>query len=243
MSKLFDLTGKTAVITGGAGLLGKKHAEAIREAGGSVVLTDIVEHPGCVYMDVTDKQSIENVANNLERVDILINNAALNPKMVEKGDNRFEDFSLERWNAGINVNVTGAFLCSQVFIKKMVKDNVSGVVLNIASDLGIIAPDQRIYDGDVKPVDYSVTKHAINGLTKYLSTYFAEDNIRVNTLSPAGVYTNQDPEFVERLTNLIPMKRMANVDDYKGAILFLCSDASKYMTGANLVIDGGRTIW
>ena len=132
MSKLFDLTGKTAVITGGAGLLGKKHAEAIREAGGNVVLTDIVEHPGCVYMDVTDKHSIENVANNLERVDILINNAALNPKMVEKGDNRFEDFSLERWNAGINVNVTGAFLCSQVFIKKMVKDNVSGVVLNIA---------------------------------------------------------------------------------------------------------------
>ena len=243
MQKLFDLTGKTAIITGGAGLLGKKHAEAIVSAGGTAILTDIVEDPDCVYMDVTDKDSIEKVANSFSRVDILINNAALNPKMIEKGENRFEDFSLHRWNQSINVNLTGAFLCSQVFINKMVRDNVKGTVINIASDLGIIAPDQRIYEEDVKPVDYSVTKHGVIGLTKYLSTYFAEKNIRVNCLSPAGVYTNQDPGFVKRLANLIPMGRMASVEDYKGAIVFLCSDASTYMTGANLIIDGGRTVW
>jgi NAD(P)-dependent dehydrogenase (short-subunit alcohol dehydrogenase family) len=243
MKGIFDLTGKTAVITGGAGLLGRKHAEAIESAGGSVVLTDIVDDPDCVYMDVTDKASIEKVASSIERVDILINNAALNPKMVEKGDNNFETFSLERWNQGINVNLTGAFLCSQVFINKMVQQGSTGVVINVASDLGVIAPDQRIYDGDVKPVDYSVTKHGIIGLTKYLSTYYADKGIRVNSLSPAGVYTNQDPEFVKRLSNLIPMGRMANIRDYMGAIIFLCSNASSYMTGTNLIIDGGRTTW
>jgi len=243
MQKLFDLTGKTALITGGAGLLGKKHAEAIRSAGGNVVLTDIAEDPECIYMDVTDKDSIQEVADTVGRVDILINNAALNPKMIEKGENSFENFSLKRWNQGIDTNLTGAFLCSQVFINKMVKDGVKGVVINIASDLSIIAPDQRIYEGDVKPVDYSVTKHGLVGLTKYLSTYFADKGIRVNCLSPAGVYTSQDASFVNRLTNLIPMGRMASVDEYKGAIVFLCSDASAYMTGANLVIDGGRTVW
>jgi NAD(P)-dependent dehydrogenase (short-subunit alcohol dehydrogenase family) len=243
MQKLFDLTGKTALITGGAGLLGKKHAEAIRSAGGHVVLTDIVDDPECIYMDVTDKNNIEEVANSLGPVDILINNAALNPKMVEKGENRFENFSLQRWNQGIEVGLTGAFLCSQVFINKMVRDDIQGSVINIASDLSIIAPDQRIYQGDVKPVDYSVTKHAIIGLTKYLATYFAEKGIRINSLSPSGVYTNQDASFVKRLSSLIPMNRMASVDEYKGAIIFLCSDASSYMTGANLIIDGGRTVW
>ena len=243
MKNLFDLTGKTAVITGGAGLLGQKHAEAIKSAGGSVVLTDIVDHPDCIYMDVTDKASIEKVASRIPRVDILINNAALNPKMVEKEDNNFETFSLDRWNQGINVNLTGAFLCSQVFINKMVADGIQGTVINIASDLSVIAPDQRIYEGDVKPVGYSVTKHALIGLTKYLATYFADKNIRVNSLSPGGVYTNQDHEFVKRLSNLIPMGRMASEDEYGGAIVFLSSDASSYMTGANLILDGGRSVW
>lgn len=243
MKNLFDLTGKTALITGAAGLLGKKHAEAIMSAGGNVILTDVVDDPECIYMDVTDKASIKKVANDIERVDILINNAALNPKMVERGENKFEHFSLERWNQGINVNLTGAFLCSQVFISKMIEDNIKGVIINIASDLGIIAPDQRIYDGDVKPVDYSVTKHGLIGLTKYLSTYYADKNIRVNSLSLGGVYTNQDEDFVNRLSNLIPMGRMASVDEYKGAIVFLCSEANSYMTGGNLILDGGRTIW
>ena len=172
---MFNLKNKVVVITGGAGLLGKMHAEAVREAGGSPVLTDVVEDSDCYYMDVTDKNSIEDFVNSLDKVDVLINNAALNPKMSTKDEtNRFEDFDLEKWNKSLQVNLTGAFLCSQVFINKMIKDKIKGIVINVASDLGVIAPNQTIYEDDVKPVDYSVTKHGIIGLTKYLSTYFAD---------------------------------------------------------------------
>ena len=241
---MFNLKNKVVVITGGAGLLGKMHAEAVREAGGSPVLTDVVEDSDCYYMDVTDKNSIEDFANSLDKVDVLINNAALNPKMSTKDEtNRFEDFDLEKWNKSLHVNLTGAFLCSQVFINKMIKDKIKGIVINVASDLGVIAPNQTIYEDDVKPVDYSVTKHGIIGLTKYLATYFADKNIRVNSISPGGIYTNQSKDFVERLSKLIPMGRMANKDEYKGAIMFLCSDASSYMTGENVIIDGGKTVW
>ena len=125
----------------------------------------------------------------------------------------------------------------------MVDANIKGVVINIASDLGVIAPDQRIYEDDVKPVDYSVTKHGIIGLTKYLATYYADKGIRVNSISPSGVYTDQPKEFVDKLSNLIPMGRMAHKDEYKGAIVYCCSNESSYMTGHNLIIDGGRTIW
>ena len=241
---MFNLKNKVVVITGGAGLLGKMHAEAVREAGGSPILTDVVEDSDCYYMDVTDKNSIEDFVNSLDKVDVLINNAALNPKMSTKDETkRFEDFDLEKWNKSLQVNLTGAFLCSQVFINKMIKDKIKGIVINVASDLGVIAPNQTIYEDDVKPVDYSVTKHGIIGLTKYLSTYFADKNIRVNSISPGGIYTNQSKEFVKRLSELIPMGRMANKDEYNGAIMFLCSDASSYMTGHNLILDGGRTIW
>ena len=241
----FSLKDKVVVITGGAGLLGKMHAEAVREAGGKPILTDVIDDGDCHYMDVTDKNSIEEFVDKyFDRVDVLINNAALNPKMSTKDEtNKFEDFSLDKWNKSLEVNLTGAFLCSQVFINKMIKDKTKGVVINVASDLGVIAPNQNIYDGDVKPVDYSVTKHAIIGLTKYLSTYFGDKNIRVNAISPGGVYTNQSDDFVERLSKLIPMGRMANKDEYKGAIVFLCSDASSYMNGHNLILDGGRTVW
>ena len=244
MFNKFSLKDKVVVITGGAGLLGKMHAEAVIEAEGTVILTDIVDNDKCHYMDVTDKKSIENFVNSLDRVDVLINNAALNPKMSTKDEtNRFEDFSLEKWNKSLQVNLTGAFLCSQVFINKMIKDKTNGVVINVSSDLGVIAPNQTIYEDDVKPVDYSVTKHGIIGLTKYLSTYFADKNIRVNSISPGGVYTNQSDDFVDRLSKLIPMGRMANKDEYKGAIVFMCSDASSYMNGHNLILDGGRTVW
>jgi|TARA_B100000073_G_C23722127_1_gene568018 NAD(P)-dependent dehydrogenase (short-subunit alcohol dehydrogenase family) len=241
----FSLKDKVVVITGGAGLLGKMHAEAVREAGGKPILTDVIDDGDCHYMDVTDKNSIEEFVDKyLDRVDVLINNAALNPKMSTKDEtNKFEDFSLDKWNKSLEVNLTGTFLCSQVFINKMIKDKTKGVVINVASDLGVIAPNQNIYDGDVKPVDYSVTKHAIIGLTKYLSTYFGDKNIRVNAISPGGVYTNQSDDFVERLSKLIPMGRMANKDEYKGAIVFLCSEASSYMNGHNLILDGGRTVW
>jgi NAD(P)-dependent dehydrogenase (short-subunit alcohol dehydrogenase family) len=241
---MFDLKDKVVVITGGAGLLGKMHAEAVTEAGGTALLTDVVKSDNCHYMDVTDKKSIQNFFDGLSKVDVLINNASLNPKMVsKKEDNKFENFNLDDWNKSLNVNLTGSFLCSQVFINKIIKDRNGGCIINISSDLGVIAPDQRIYGDDFKPVDYSVTKHGIIGLTKYLSTYFADKGIRVNSISPGGVYTNQSMEFVNNLSKLIPMGRMAHKDEYKGAIVFLCSDASSYMTGHNLIIDGGRSVW
>ena len=263
---MFDLNGKTALITGGCGLLGVQHAEAILEFGGEVILTDVISdtsrviklkekygtNVSSVYMDVTDKSSIQKVVDKFEKIDILINNAALDPK-VEDGleyKNKFEHLDLDSWNKTIDVILNGTFLCSQVVVNKMLSTGLEseycrdgGVILNIASDLSIISPDQRIYGDGVKPASYGVAKAGVVNLTKYLSTYLAKKNIRVNSLSPAGVYNNQSDEFVSKFRDLIPMDRMAKPDEYKGAIVFMCSDASSFMTGHNLVIDGGRTIW
>ena len=269
---LFDLTSRVAVITGGAGLLGHHHAEAIAAAGGRPVLVDlaaadpaaaaarIAEQHGVEALglnaDITDPAQVAGLlATTLDAfgtVDILINNAANNPK-VEAGQttwSRFEQFPLSMWDADVAVGLTGAFLCSQTFGAEMARRG-KGVILNIASDLAVIAPDQRLYrrtglradEQPVKPVTYSVVKTALLGLTRYLATYWAESGVRVNAISPGGVENGQDAAFVERLSALIPMGRMAHQDEYQGAILFLCSDASSYMTGANLVIDGGRSSW
>ena len=272
MKNLFDLTGKTALITGGGGLLGPKHAEAIVEYGGNVILADwhkdkakenarlINEKNGKtvakgVYMDVTDKELIQSVVDKYDKIDILINNAAKDPK-VENSEgmtpsSRFETMTSEYWNEGIGASLHGTFFCSQVVANKMLETG-GGVIIYIASCLGNIAPDQRIYRKEdtpenmqnVKPITYTASKWAIVGMTKYLATYFGERDIRVNCLSPTGVWNEKIPEFmVKRISNLNPMNRMANIDEYKGAIVFLCSDASSYMTGANLVVDGGKTIW
>jgi len=271
-SNYYDLTGKTALITGAAGLLGREHAVALAALGAKVVLTDLSE-PGLEIvsrelsfeispkqiqtyeMDVTSVGSIKSVQEKLDQeVDILINNAAIDPKVNANNNlieiSRFEHFPLSQWNFQLEVGLTGAFLCSQAFGKAMAKRG-SGVILNIASDLSIIAPDQRLYQRSdssqeqqpVKPVTYSVMKTALVGLTRYLATYWAEKGVRVNALSPGGVYNGQGEEFVTRLTNLIPMGRMADHDEYHGAIQFLCSSASRYMTGQNIVIDGGRSVW
>ena len=268
----FKLDGKVCVITGGAGLLGIKHAEALLDAGAMVVLVDINREklnnvvvqlsarPGCKSrvggsnFDITDEESvISNIQlmwGTIGPISVLINNAANCPKLPETRHTRFESFDLRVWQADFDVNVTGAFLMSREIGKRMAQDK-GGVIVNIASDLGIIASDQRIYrqegladdEQPVKPVSYTVTKHALIGLTKYMATYWADKGVRVNSLSPASVYNNQPEDFVQKLTNLIPMGRMSNVDEFKAAILFLCSDASSYMTGTNLVIDGGRTCW
>ena len=187
-------------------------------------------------------------------MDTLINNAAINPKVSSDGvlsnPNRFENFDLDLWNLEINVGLTGAFLCTKVFGEKMAA-NGFGNIINIASDLGVIAPTQSLYEipgiaddeQNTKPVTYSVIKHGLLGLTKYTATYWAHKNVRCNALSPGGVFNNQDPSFVSKLNTMIPLQRMCELTDLQGAIQFLCSDASSYMNGHNLVLDGGRSIW
>lgn len=270
----FDLTDRVAIITGGAGLLGVKHAEAIAEMGGVPVLVDLFEDRAAAAaesiraqydrpavglgVDITQPEQVQAMlARTLEsfgRVDILVNNAANNPKMEDKADgpvwSRFENFPLGVWNQDIAVGLTGAMLCSQV-IGSQLAEQGRGVILNIASDLAVIAPDQRIYrqpglaedQQPVKPVTYSVVKSGLIGLTLYLATYWADRGVRVNALSPGGVFNGQDPAFVQRLTNLIPLGRMAFKDEYQAAVVFLVSDASSYMTGFNMVMAGGRTAW
>lgn len=271
----FNLSGKTALITGAAGLLGREHAAALLETGAEVVLTDIVEadlkaarnqlaekfDPSRILtqvMDVSKSADIRTVCETLQqggaRVDILVNNAAIDPKVRgEQGaleTSRLESFPLEQWNLEVAVGLTGAFLCGQVFGTEMAKDKKGGVILNIASDLSVISPDQSLYRKvglsddmqPVKPVTYSVIKSGLIGLTRYLATYWASKGVRCNALSPGGVFTEQPDEFVIRLTSLIPIGRMASKDEYRSAVQFMCSDASAYMNGQNVVIDGGRSV-
>jgi NAD(P)-dependent dehydrogenase (short-subunit alcohol dehydrogenase family) len=271
----FDLTGRVAVITGGAGMLGRQHAAAIAEAGGSPVLVDLsqdavrdaageIERTHSVRAlgiraDITQQADVDALVTAVKasfgRIDILINNAALT---VKGGGERaaryfapFEEYPLDLWQAALDVNLTGAFLCTQAVGRVMVAQR-RGVILNIASDVGNISPDHRIYEGAINPhtgagfntpIAYATTKAALINFTRYLATYWAEQGIRVNCLSPGGVYAGHDPGFVEQVTSRIPLHRMARLDEYQGAVLFLVSDASSYMTGANLIVDGGRTAW
>lgn len=264
----FDLTSNVAIVTGGAGLLGFEHASCLTTAGAIVYLADINKKKceqiskkigkNClpIYMDVSNEKSVEEVSsfifNQNKRIDILINNAAINPSTKKNSESKFsrlENFKLSDWVNEINVGLTGSFLCSKYFGSIMASLN-KGVILNIASDLSVIAPSQDLYklpnvkdeEQPVKPITYSVVKTGLIGLTRYLASYWAKNNLRVNALSPGGILDNQPEEFLERIANKIPLGRMANKDEYREAVLFLCSEASSYMTGQNIVMDGGRSI-
>lgn len=265
----FDLSGRVAVITGGGGLLGRQHAAAISGAGGVPVLWDVCEldsvqiqlaygnRARAMRVDITDPEAVERavceVVDTFGRIDILVNNAANNPKMENSTGvefSRLENFPLSQWDADLSVGLKGAFLCARS-IGTLMAASGGGVIINIASDLAVIAPDQRLYrrDGEtpdkqpVKPVTYSVVKTGLIGLTRYLATYWCEQGVRCNALSPGGVENGQSENFISKLSSLIPMSRMAYPNEYQGALIFLCSDASSYMNGQNLVIDGGRSCW
>lgn len=272
----YKIKDKVVIITGGAGLLGYNHASAVIDGEGIAVLLDISQEAidfaitklkeeygddvKAVGMtcDITKRDSLETVCSELlekyGHIDGLINNAANNPKVEGNAANmkpiQFENFPIEMWYNDIAVGLTGAMLCAQVFGSVMAKQG-HGVILNISSDLGIIAPDQRIYrkegladdEQNVKPVTYSVIKHGLLGLTKYLATYWAEKGVRTNALCPAGVFNGQNEEFLAKLTNLVPMGRMANKDEYRATVLYMISEASSYMTGSTVIVDGGRTCW
>lgn len=275
-NKKFDLSNKTALITGAAGLLGPQHSAALLEIGAKIIITDISDYKLNIVkeklnntfpnrtiesyvMDVSDYFSIIEVQNSLSNrniyVDILVNNAAVDPKVDKESSfansSRFEKLTKDTWNSELSVGLTGAFLCSQIFGSLMAESGKGGNILNIASDLSVIAPDQRLYYNkeipahlqSVKPVTYSVIKFGLVGLTKYLATYWADKGVRSNALSPGGVLNEQDEVFVKRVSQLIPLGRMASKDEYISAIQFLCSDASSYMNGQNIVMDGGRSVW
>jgi NAD(P)-dependent dehydrogenase (short-subunit alcohol dehydrogenase family) len=268
----FSLEGRVAIITGGAGLLGIRHAEAIASAGGIPVLADVrgaeattrAEEVARTFgsaaagfaCDVTSASSVERLLQDtvarFGRIDILVNNAANNPKVEAPGEafSRFENFPAEQWSADLAVGLTGPFLCAKIVGAAMAGQG-HGVIINISSEYGVIAPDQRLYEREglpsdkqpVKPVTYTVVKAGLHGLTIYLATYWALAGVRVNTITLGGVESGQPAGFLAKATAKIPMGRMARPHDFQGALVYLCSDAAAFVTGANLVVDGGKTIW
>ena len=227
-----------------------KVAEALAQAGHKAL---------AIPTDITQPESVndmvEKVVSSFGRLDILVNSAALDPKFdpdaVSKGiaPGNFEEYPLEQWNAALNVNLTGMFLVTQACVKQMLAQGKKGSIINICSTYGLNGPDQRIYrkaDGSqpaFKPVYYTVTKAGVLGFTKYLSAYYMETEIRVNALTPGGVFNNHDETFVKNYSAKTILGRMARKDEMNGALLFLASEASSYMTGNNLVVDGGWTAW
>lgn len=261
---------KFSMITGAAGLLGVYHAQALINLGHNVLMTDLDlkllkkkskeikklksgQQLILKKLDVTSEKSISNLVKILKKknniINILINNAAIDSKVTKnnKYSNTFENFSIKNWNKEIDVGLTGSMLCSKIIGKEIVKSNIEGIILNIASDLSVIAPNQNLYKNKKfifkKPVTYSVIKHGIVGLTKYLATYWCDNKIRVNALSPGSVFNNQPKSFHREIRKLIPMNRMARKDEYIGTVMYLCSNASSYMTGQNIIVDGGRSVW
>lgn len=265
LNNLFNLTGKVAIVTGAGGQLGGEFVRALLNAGVRVAAFDIsLDSPKSrlkviqserlilVKVDITKKDSIKKglktVIARFGNPDILINNAAIDapPNAGKQDTGPFEDYPEKSWDAMMNVNLKGMFLCCQIIGGRMSKTG-GGSIINISSIYGILSPDQRIYEYKdepfIKPVTYSVSKSGVLNLTRYLATYWAKKRLRVNTITFGGVFNKQDEKFLKNYTNKVPLGRMARQNEYNGAILFLASDASSYMTGSNLIIDGGWSAW
>ena len=263
ITKLFDLSDRVIIITGAAGNLGSKYAEGLSQAGANLVLADL-DYARCkklgkqleskystktlaVKLDLTNKISIKNMVTKsmkeFSKIDVLINNAAYQGNQKTRKI-KFEDFPLNEWNKAVSVNLTGIFLTCQEVGKIMVKQK-NGNIINISSTYGLVAPDQRIYgvSGQNAAAFYSATKAAIINLTRYLASYWNRTGIRVNSLSPGGVENSQEANFIKNYSEKTILGRMAQKDEYIGSIIFLSSDASSYMTGSNLIVDGGWTAW
>jgi len=269
----FELGGRVALVTGGAGLLGAEFCRTLAEAGAAVMVVDLNQEAAgrvaeglrtagyparSAAADITDRAAVNDLLaatlKEFGRLDILVNSAALDPKFdpeaVKKGltPGRFEDYPLELWNAALNVNLTGMFLVTQACVRPMLDQGRKGSIINICSTYGLNGPDQRIYVKDgtrlaYKPVYYTVTKAGVLGFTKYLAAYYMGTEIRVNALTPGGVFNDHDPTFAANYSAKTILGRMAKKDEMNGALLFLASEASSYMTGGNLVVDGGWTAW
>ncbi|MBN3583004.1 SDR family oxidoreductase [Algoriphagus aestuarii] len=265
ISPLFDLTGKVALVTGGAGLLASEHAIALADHGAIVYLADknleacqkavsILNQAGynqikALELDVTSRGSwqttLDLILSSEKEINILINNAGFTNQSKSKNfDSGFEDFPLEDWNNIIQVNLTGCFIGCQVIGAHMLS-NGHGSIINIASLYGVVSPNHRIYPGTgiSQPVAYSVSKHGVVALTKYLATLWAEKGIRVNALTPGGIWNGHQGLFLERFEQLNPIGRMSDKTELRGGIVYLASEASSHVVGHNLVIDGGWTAW
>jgi NAD(P)-dependent dehydrogenase (short-subunit alcohol dehydrogenase family) len=268
MENIFSLSGKTAIVTGSLGLIGKFHCRALYDAGANLIVTD-VDETGCqtfamelgeraagVGADISNVDDVKKVRDfalsRFGSIDVLVNNAAINDKFEDPAaaleQSMFENYPIGLWQKSLDVNVTGMFLCSQI-IGKVMADHGKGSIINVASTYGIVAPNQDLYideNGEqkfFKSPAYPVTKGAVISFSRFLAAYWGEKGVRVNTLSPGGVENGQDDFFVNEYAKRTPLKRMAVPSDYMGAVVFLASDASSYMTGSNLVVDGGFTIW
>ena len=275
MKDMYTLEGKVIIVTGAVGLLGFEYCKAIIQAKGIPILIDIDErsiqkkildlksiYPNCncegYAVDITNekiiKKSSDEIIAKYGKIDGLINNAANNPK-IEDNDSvnfsRLENFNLEVWQNDLNVGLLGSFLCIKHYGFAISKNLKGGSIINVSSDLGVIAPNQNLYKKEgvsedfqsVKPITYSVVKHGINGLTRYVSTYWADKNVRCNSICPGGVFNNQSEDFLKKVSKLIPLGRMAEKDELNGIIIYLLSEASSYVNGSIINIDGGRTSW
>ena len=274
LNNLFSLKGRIIVVTGALGLLGKKHVEAIACYGGTPILLDLTQQVIDAFVskvndkykvnavgfeiDITDEKAIEDnvklLITKFGKIDGLVNNAANNPKVEDSKDinfSRLENFPLNTWNDDISVGLTGAFLCAKHYGFAISQNSNGGSIVNISSDLGLIAPDQRLYTKEgvendkqnVKPVTYSVVKTGLIGLTRYLASYWADKNVRCNAMCPGGVENGQPEDFLRELSSRIPMGRMANADEYQGTLIWMLSESSSYLNGAIVPVEGGRIVW